>query len=71
MLCQVVSESKKPCRQYDVEYFKYVLFTNKTLPMCLNCHKVFSHEAMAPSRLEEHLSKIHPGRKDENVSYVY
>ena len=30
--------------------------------MYLLCNKVFSNEAMKPSRLSEHLTKIHPDK---------
>ena len=67
-----MSASKKKCRQYNTEYLKYGFIpspVNNTLPMCMICEKTFSNEAMKPSRLEEHLSKIHPGRKDKSLSY--
>jgi hypothetical protein len=67
-----MSDSKKKCRQYNVEYLKNGFIQapfNKTLPMCLICQRVFSNEVMKPSRLEEHLTKIHPDRKDKNLSY--
>jgi hypothetical protein len=67
-----MSDSKTKCRQYNFEYLKYGFNQaplNKTLPMCLICQRVFSNEAMKPSRLEEHLTKIHPDRKDKNLSY--
>lgn len=67
-----MSESKKKCRQYSVEYLKYGFIqspTNQLLPMCLICQKVFSNEAMKPSRLQEHLTKLHPDKKDKNLSY--
>ncbi|XP_072401045.1 SCAN domain-containing protein 3-like, partial [Diabrotica undecimpunctata] len=53
-------------------YLKYGFIkspSNKALPMCLICQRVFSNEAMKPSRLQEHLTKIHPDRKDRNLSY--
>ncbi|KAE9522795.1 hypothetical protein AGLY_016836 [Aphis glycines] len=31
--------------------------------MCLICNKVFSNEAMKPSRLQEHLQKVHPDKQ--------
>lgn len=67
-----MSDPKKKCRQYNVEYLKYGFIqspSNKALPMCLICQRVFSNEAMKPSRLQEHLTKIHPDRKDRNLSY--
>lgn len=63
---------KKKCRLYSIEYLKYGFTyspTNQSLPMCLICQKVFSNEAMKPSRLQEHLNKTHPDRKDKDLSY--
>ena len=63
---------KKKCRQYSVEYLKYgfiALPTNKQLPMCRLCEKTFSNEAMKPSRLYEHLEKIHPQHKEKDLSF--
>ena len=37
--------------------------------MCLLCEKVFSNEAMKPSRLLEHLTKIHSDKVDKNIAY--
>lgn len=37
--------------------------------MCLICQKVLSNEAMKPSRLKDHLNKIHNDKKDNNLSY--
>lgn len=67
-----MSETKKKCRQYNIEYLKYGFTkspTNQLLPMCLICQKVFSNEAMKPSRLQEHLNKIHADKKDKDLSY--
>jgi hypothetical protein len=67
-----MSEAKKKCRQYSIDYLKYGFTyspTNQLLPMCLICQKVFSNEAMKPSRLQEHLNKVHPNRKDKDISY--
>ena len=36
--------------------------------MCLLCNKVFSNEAMKPSRLSEHLTKIHPDEADKGAT---
>ena len=63
---------KKKCRQYNVEYLKYGFISspnNKQLPMCLLCQKVFTNEAMKPSRLSEHFKKIHPGNEKKPLSY--
>lgn len=66
------STSKKKCRQYSIEYLKYGFTyspTNQSLPMCLICRKVFSNEAMKPSRLQEHLNKMHADKKNKDLSY--
>lgn len=55
-----MAESKKKCRQYNIEYINYGFIpspTNIHLPMCLICEQVFSNEAMKPSRLKDHLNK--------------
>ena len=53
--------SKKKCCQYHIEYIKYGFIqspTNESLPMCLICQRVFTNEAMKPSRLQENLFKM-------------
>ncbi|XP_075232269.1 zinc finger BED domain-containing protein 5-like [Lycorma delicatula] len=68
-----MSEAKKKKRQYSVEYIKYGFIensTNPSLPLCLLCSKTFSNEAMKPSRLQDHLNKMHPDKKDKNVAYL-
>ncbi|KAF2354872.1 hypothetical protein FHG87_014373, partial [Trinorchestia longiramus] len=66
------NESKRKCRQYSVKYLKFgfisVLNTEK-LPMCLLCERVFSNEAMKPSRLSDHLKKIHPDKMNQSLPY--
>lgn len=60
--------NKKKCRQYSIEYLSYGFIpspTNAQLPMCLLCEHVFSNEGMKPSRLKEHLTKIHPDKADK------
>jgi hypothetical protein len=60
-----MAESKKKCRKYNIEYLEYGFIqspTNITLPMCLMC-QVFSNKAMKPSRLQEHLTKVHANKK--------
>ena len=37
--------------------------------MCLLYNKVFSNEAMKPSRLSEHLTKIHPDKTDKSATF--
>lgn len=65
-----MAESKKKCRQYNIDYLKNAFIqspTNITLPMCLICRKVFSNEAMKPSRLQEHLTKVHDNKKNMDL----
>ena len=67
-----MTQPKKKCRQYNIEYLKYGFIespVNNTLPMCLICQKVLSNEAMKPSRLQEHFTKIHGDKKDKDLSY--
>lgn len=67
-----MSEAKKKKRQYSAEYIKYGFIenpTNPSSPMCLLCLKTFSNEAMKPSRLQDHLIKMHSDKKDRNVTY--
>lgn len=66
------NSSKRKCRQYSIEYLKYGFVcnpSNKQQPMCLLCEKVFSNEAMKPSRIKEHLLKMHPSKAEEKLSY--
>ncbi|KAG8235523.1 hypothetical protein J437_LFUL013485 [Ladona fulva] len=59
--------SKKKYTQCNVDYLKYWFIespTNKHMPMCLICEKVFSNETMKPSRLGEHLRKAHPEKAE-------
>lgn len=37
--------------------------------MCLICQKIFSNEAMEPSKLQDHFNEIHPDKKNKDVSY--
>lgn len=69
---KTMSEVKKKRRQYCAEYIKFGFIenpTNPSSPLCLLCLKTFSNEAMKPSRLQDHLNKMHPGKKDKNVAY--
>lgn len=64
--------SKKKCRQYSVEYLKFGFITaphNDQKPLCLICEKELSNEAMKPSRLAEHLKKMHPDKVNQDLSY--
>ncbi|XP_050528101.1 SCAN domain-containing protein 3-like [Daktulosphaira vitifoliae] len=64
--------AKKKCRQYLVEYLKFGFIAsplNVQLPFCLMCEKTFSNEAMKPSRLKDHLSKIHSDKLEKPLSF--
>ncbi|KAL1454578.1 hypothetical protein WDU94_010798 [Cyamophila willieti] len=37
--------------------------------MCLLCYKSMSNEAMKPSRLENHLKKVHPEKSNKPIQY--
>ncbi|KFD54976.1 hypothetical protein M514_26226, partial [Trichuris suis] len=55
-----MNNPRRKTRQYSTEYLKYGFIRapgNKQLPMCMMCEKVFSNEAMKPSRLKEHLMR--------------
>lgn len=64
---------KKKCRQYSAEYLKYGFIVspkNVQFPHCLLCDKTFtSNEAMKPSRMKEHLSRVHSDKMNKDVSY--
>lgn len=67
-----MSEPKKKFRQYSVEYLKYGFISspgNSSLPMCLLCNKTLSNDSMKPSKLKEHLIKIHSDKKDKDLTF--
>ncbi|KAG9494528.1 hypothetical protein GDO78_002054, partial [Eleutherodactylus coqui] len=64
--------AEKKCRQYSNECFKYGFIpspTNRQLPLCLACEKAFTNEAMKPSRLSEHLAKMHSDKVGKPISF--
>ena len=64
--------AKRKCRQYSTVYLQYGFIpapSSASLPMCLLCQKVFSNEAMKPSRLSQHLTKIYPDEACKDRSY--
>ena len=66
-----MSVPKKKCRQYSVEYLKYGFISspgNSILPMCLLWNKTLSNDSMKPSKLKEHLMKIHSDKKDKDLT---
>lgn len=67
-----MTESKKKCRQYSVEYLKFGFLpsqTDKRLPTCLLCNKVLSNDSMKPSKLEDHLRRCHPDKIGKDLKY--
>ncbi|KAI5152824.1 hypothetical protein ENBRE01_3037 [Enteropsectra breve] len=68
----MTSVSQKKNRQYKPEFIRYGFIpcpTNQALPMCLICEKSLSNEAMKPSRLQDHLIRVHPDKKDNDINY--
>ena len=62
-MTDAMSESKKKCRQYNLDYLKFGFISslpNKQLPMCLLCSKVLSKDAIKPSKLPDHLRRSNP-----------
>jgi zinc finger BED domain-containing protein 5/7/8/9 len=67
-----MSKTKKVCRQYSIDYLKFGFIAaphDERLPLCLVCGATFSNEAMKPSRLMQHLEKIHLDKKDKPLSF--
>ncbi|XP_025266439.1 SCAN domain-containing protein 3-like [Camponotus floridanus] len=67
-----MAESKKKCRQYNVDYLKFGFLPSKAdkrLPICLLCNKVLSNDSMKPSKLEDHLRRCHPDKIGKDLKY--
>ncbi|KAK4872134.1 hypothetical protein RN001_016258 [Aquatica leii] len=67
-----MSESKKKCRPYSVDYLKLGSIpssSDKQLPMCLLCNKVLGNDAMKASKLQNHLRRRHPDKTDKDLKY--
>ena len=59
------SKKAKKNRQYDVGYLEFGFIpspNDPTRPLCLICGSLFSNEAMKPSRLKDHLTRLHPSK---------
>ncbi|KRZ15985.1 SCAN domain-containing protein 3 [Trichinella zimbabwensis] len=66
------ADAKKKSRQYSQEYLKFgfiASFSNETMPMCLLCQKVFSNNAMKPSKIKDHLERVHPDKKNKDIEF--
>ncbi|KAG0431563.1 Protein FAM200B [Dictyocoela muelleri] len=64
--------SGKKCRIYKNEYLTFGFIAREIdgkTPLCLLCHKVFSNEAIKPSRLQVHLKRIHLEKHDKRVEF--
>ncbi|KAK9703844.1 hypothetical protein QE152_g29127 [Popillia japonica] len=62
----------KAVRQYSVDYIAFGFVpspADRTRPMCLICSNVFSNEGMKPSRMRDHLEKMHSDKKDKPAEY--
>ena len=67
-----MTESKKKCRQYNVDYLKFGFIpslSDKQLPVCLLCNTILSNEAMKPSKLQYRLKRCHPDKKNKDLKY--
>ncbi|XP_068200436.1 zinc finger BED domain-containing protein 5-like [Palaemon carinicauda] len=63
---------KRKCRRYSTDYLKLGFvpsLTNETSPMCLLCEKVFSNDAMKPSKMKVHIERVHPDKKDKDIMF--
>lgn len=66
------SVSKKKCRYYSLDYLKFGFIcspTNETLPMCLLCEKTFGNDYMKPSKMKDHLERIHSDKKNRELEF--
>lgn len=71
-MTDAMSESKKKCRQYSVDYLKFGFIPSlpdKQLPMCLLCNKVLGNDAMKPSKLQDHLRRCHLDKTEKDLKY--
>ena len=55
-----------------MDYIKFGLVpcpSNIQLPMCLLCKKILTNEAMKPSRLKDHQTRLHPDKADKPIAF--
>ena len=67
------SKKVKKCRQYDLSYLEFGFIpspNDNTKPMCLICGSLFSNEAMKPSRLKDHLTRLHPSKLNADFKKI-
>ena len=68
----MASNAKKKCRTYLVDYIRFGFVpcpSNIQLPMCLLCKEILTNEAMKPSRLKDHLTRLHPDKADKSIEF--
>ena len=66
------SISKKKCRHYSLDYLKFGFIcslTNETIPMCLLCEKAFGNDYMKPSKMKDHLERVHSDKKNKELEF--
>lgn len=64
--------SKKKCRYYSLDYLKFGFIsspTNETIPLCLLCEKTFGNDAMKPSKMKDHLERVHSDKKNKELEF--
>lgn len=49
--------------------FSAVVNNGVQMPQCVICKKTLAHESMKPSKLKEHLTKVHPELASKDLSY--
>ena len=59
-------------RSYLLKYIKFSFVpcpSNAQIPMYLLCNKTFTNEAMKPSWLKNHLSRINPDKVNKQIEF--
>ena len=67
------SKNVKKCRQYNLSYLEFGFIpspNDNTKPMCLIWASLFSNEAMKPSRLKDHLTRLHPSKLNADFKKI-
>ena len=62
-----MAESEEEHRQYSEDYLKFGFIaspTNESIPMCPLCEKTFSNDNMKPTKMKDHLERIHCAKKE-------
>lgn len=60
-------------RHYDEKFltygFSFVVNHGVQVPLCVLCHKTFANESMKPSKLRDHLTKVHPAQANKDEAF--